>query len=384
MHMQRASVRFFFCVLLFLILAIPVSGRAVETTSVGEGKTRQEAINNGLRAAVEQVSGTLIKSGTQVSKGKLVWDKIASASSGIIKSYRVNSEGKDPITDVYEVRMTVDVDDRKLKDAMEDVLDDPRKTQIIQKTDFDNKRVVVLYKPMTGFDLPYKSKGVQTIMGYLQDALTQYGFRVFLPEQLKKIDNRLAETIVDEETAINLARQEAGDFAVVVSLDAAKKPTEDGYYVIMSTLTMKAYDVSTGAFSASVQNRGKTNSRQGDYAIQDAIARVAIKIGGEAAKSLAKKIYAKSVGPKFIELVFTNISPENGSKIEDILMDLGWETRVEQTGTYIKFEVIGQADATTVRRILKKEIRKAGLPLICTGIKSDRVDFKGKATGGFN
>ena len=371
--------------LLFLILVIPVSGRAVETTSVGEGKTRQEAINNGLRAAVEQVSGTVVRSDSQVSKGKLVWDRIASASNGIIKSYHVLSEGKDPITDVYKVQMTVDVDDRKLKDAMEDVLDDPRKTQIIQKTDFDNKRVVVLYKPMTGFDLPYKSKGVQTIMGYLQDALTQYGFRVFLPEQLKKIDNRLAETIVDEETAINLARQEAGDFAVVVSLDAAKKPTEDGYYVIMCTLTMKAYDISTGAFAASVQNRGKTISRKGDYAIQDAVARVAIKTGGEAAKNLAKKIYAVvSIKPKFIELVFTNISPENGSKVEDILIDLGWETRVEQSGTYIRFEVIGQADATTVRRIMKKEIKRAGLPLVCTGIKSDRVDFEGKTTGGYN
>ena len=88
--------------------------------------------------------------------------------------------------------------------------------------------------------------------------------------------------------------------------------------------------------------------------------------------------------PQIIELVFTNISPENSSKVEDILIDLGWETRVEQMGTYLKFEVIGQANATTVRRIMKKEIKKAGLPLFSTGIKSDRVDFEGKATGGYN
>lgn len=384
MNTKRRKGRLFLCAIWLVFFSMATTSWAVETTSVGEGKTRQEAINNGIRMAVEQALGTLVKSDTQVTNGKLIWDRIASASAGYVKNYNVLAEGKDPVTDVYKVKMAVTVDDYKLKGVVDDFLNDPRQQQIFQQTKFDERKVVVVYQPQTGFDLPYNSKGVQTIMGLIQDKLAAHGFRVFLPDQIKRIKGKSAEMVVDEATAIEIARQETGDCAVVVSLDGAKRPTSDGFYLLMCTLTLKAFDTSTGALFANVQDRDKTISRGGDYAIQDGISRTAIKIGPRAVERLVKKIVKWFSRPKYVTLIFRNISLKNQNRMEDILDELGWRIRVaSQTGKYIEFEVIGEADPSSVRKIVRKEIRKSGLPLKAGGFKGSRITFDGEATGGY-
>lgn len=376
-HLFVASICLFF-------LSMTTLCWAIETTSIGEGRTRQEAINNGIRVAVEQALGTMVKSDTQVSQGKLIWDRIASASAGYVKNYNVLAEGKDPVTDVYKVKLAVTVDDYKLKGAVDDFLNDPKQQQIFQQTKFDERKVIVVYKPQTGFDLPYDSKGVQTIMGLVQDKLAAHGFRVFLPDQIRRIKGKSAEMVVDEETAIEIARQETGDCVVIVSLDGAKRPTSDGYFLLMCTLNLKAFDTTTGALFANVQDRDKTISRGGDYAIQDGISRAAIKIGPRAVERLVKKIVQRFSGPKYITLIFRNISRKDQNHMEDILDTLGWRIRVaRQTGNYIEFEVIGEADPSSVRKIVRKEIQKAGLSLKSGEKVGSRITFDGTATGGY-
>ena len=383
--MEKGIKTGLFLVIAWLVLlSMTTVSWAAETIAIGEGRTRQEAINNGIRVAVEQALGTMVKSDTQVTNGKLIWDRIASASAGYVKNYNVLAEGKDPVTDAYKVKLAVTVDDYKLKGAVDDFLNDPRQQQIFQQTKFDERKVVVVYKPQTGFDLPYNSKGVQTIMGLIQDKLAAHGFRVFLPDQIKRIKGKSAEMVVDEETAIEIARQETGDCAVVVSLDGAKRPTSDGFFLLMCTLNLRAFDTATGALFANVQDRDKTISRSGDYAIQDGISRAAIKIGPRAVERLVKKIVKRFSGPKYITLIFRNISSKNQNRMEDILDGLGWRIRVaRQTGKYIEFEVIGEADPSSVRKIVRKEIQKAGLPLKAGEMVGSRITFGGDATGGY-
>jgi len=381
---KRGKTHLFLVVAWLAFLSMASMSWAIETTSIGEGRTRQEAINNGIRVAVEQALGTLVKSDTQVSQGKLVWDRIASASAGYVKDYNVLAEGKDPVTEIYKVKLAVNVDDYKLKGAVDDFLNDPKQQQIFQETKFDERKVIVVYLPQTGFDLPYDSKGVQTIMGLVQDKLAAHGFRVFLPDQIRRIKGKSAEMVADEETAIEIGRQETGDCVVIVSLDAAKKPTNDGFLLLMCTLNLRAFDTTTGALFANVQDRDKTISRGGDYAIQDGISRVAIKVGPRAVGNLVKKIVERFSGPKYVTLIFKNISRKNQNKMEDIMGELGWRTRVaRQTKNYIEFEVIGEADPSSVRKIVRKEIEKAELPLKAGEKVGNRITFGGEATGGY-
>ena len=93
----------------------------------------------------------------------------------------------------------------------------------------------------------------------------------------------------------------------------------------MCTLNLRAFDTTTGALFANVQDRDKTISRGGDYAIQDGISRAAIKIGPRAVGNLVKKIVKRFSGPKYVTLIFRNISMKNQNKMEDILEELGLE-----------------------------------------------------------
>jgi len=67
---------------------------AIEVTAIGEGHTRQEAINNGIRVAIEKALGTYIKSQTEISQGRLIYDRIVSASAGYVRNYKVLVERK--------------------------------------------------------------------------------------------------------------------------------------------------------------------------------------------------------------------------------------------------------------------------------------------------
>jgi len=359
---------------------------AIETTAIGEGKTRQEAINNAIRVAVEKALGTLVKSQTQVSQGKLVWDRIASASAGYVKNYDVIAEGKDPVSEQYKVKLKVDLDDHKLKSAVEEFLNDPRAQRTFQETRFDERKVIVVYQPRTGFDLPGDSKAVQTVMDLIQDRLSGYGFRVFLPDQLMRIKGKTAEMVADEKDAVDLARQEAADSVVTVSFDAAKTPTADGYNIILCTLSLKAFDTTTGELFANVQDRDKTISRGGDYGLQDGVTRAAIKVGPRTVERLVKKIVDRfsTKRAKFVSLIFRNLSPKNQDKVERLLEEIGWRYRIaRQTGKYIELEIFSEADPTSVRRTIRQTTLKAGLKVKPTEMIGSRVIFDGEDTGGY-
>ncbi len=376
------KVVFLMSLLGFLLLTSCLWAKTVIAT--GEGQTRQMAINNGIRSAVEEALGAYITSHTNVSQGKLIYDRITSASAGYVKSYNVIAEGRDPVTGTYKVKLSVVVDDIKLKSAIDEFMNNPQVQRTFINTKFDERRVVVVYIPRTGLDLPYESKAVQSVMDLIEDRLAGKGFRVFLPGTLKRIRKRAAEMVIDEETAINIARQEAGDAVVVVSFDAGKRPTEDGYWIIYATLTLKAYDVTTGELFANVQDRGKTITRGGSYGLRDGIARVAIKIGPRVVDRLVKKIVYRFSGArqKFVMVIIRNVSVPTQDKVEDVLEELGWRYRVaRQTGSYMEIEIFSEADPTSVRRVLRKAFKRRNLGLVPAEMAGSRVIFEGTYSG---
>jgi len=362
------------------------TGWAVETTAIGEGRTRQEAVNNAIRGAIEKALGTLMKSQTQVSQGKLVWDRIASTSAGYVKNYYVVAEGKDPVSDVYKVKLKVELDDHKLKTAADEFLKDPRAQRAFQQTRFDERKIIVYYVPRTDFDLPADSKGVQTVMDLIEDKLVSYGFRVFMLEKLLETREKVAETLADEKAAIDLARQEVADAIVTVSFDGTMKPTADGYNLIKVTLTLKALDLTTSEIFANVQDRDKTLARTSNYEIEDGVARAATKVGPRVVDQLTKKIVTRfsTKRAKFVLLIFRNVSPENQDRIEGILEEIGWRYRVtRQTGNYMELEVFSEADPTSVRRTIRRATLKAEIKVRPTEKIGSRIIFDGGDAGGY-
>ena len=377
--------RFMFSTLLIIIVMLwSTTSGAVEVTATGEGRTRQEAINNGTRAAIEQALGTHIKSNTEVNQGKLVFDRVATAGAGYVRNYEVLAEGRDPLSDSYRVKLRVTIDDYKLQNAVAEFIKDPRAQRTFQETKFDERKIVIRYKPRTGLDLPYDSKAVQSVIDLIEDKLIDKGFRVFQWEGVQNLRKRDAEGVTDRE--IDLERGKGYDAEVQVSFDAGKRPTSDGYLIIYATLTVKAFDVTTGEAFANVQDRGKTMSRDGNYGLADGIARAAIKVGPRVTDRLVKKIVERfsTKRAKFVSLIFKDVSSDTQFKVEEMLTDIGYRYRVAgQTGTYIEFEIFSESDPTSVRMSVKRQLRKAGLKLKPAQMAGSRITFVGSATAGF-
>ena len=55
---------------------------------MGSGTTKEDAVNNALRSAVEQAFGVFVSANTEIINDELVKDEIATVTSGNIKSYK--------------------------------------------------------------------------------------------------------------------------------------------------------------------------------------------------------------------------------------------------------------------------------------------------------
>jgi hypothetical protein len=77
------------------IMLVVVSSSALCSTLVtitGKGATREDAVNDALRTAVEKAAGVFVYSLSETKNFSLVNDKIVSASRGYVKDYRIVSE----------------------------------------------------------------------------------------------------------------------------------------------------------------------------------------------------------------------------------------------------------------------------------------------------
>jgi len=91
-----------FCVVLFLPLAI--FAQSTSTIEVdGKGQSKEQAMNDAFRNAVQQACGTTIKASTKVENYVTLEDAIVSNSQGYIKSHSIISEKQE--TNFYSVRI---------------------------------------------------------------------------------------------------------------------------------------------------------------------------------------------------------------------------------------------------------------------------------------
>ncbi|SMC95719.1 hypothetical protein [Sporomusa malonica] len=90
-----------------LLLCTPVT-LAREVTVQGYGTTRDEAINDALRNAVEQAVGTLVDSQTLVQNAEVVKDEIYTKSRGFVQDWTIVSEQRSAGQTVITARVQVD------------------------------------------------------------------------------------------------------------------------------------------------------------------------------------------------------------------------------------------------------------------------------------
>jgi hypothetical protein len=112
----------FLCLISVSIQAKVIVAKGISDIVKGEkAKTRNIALNNAKRAAVEQVAGAFVQSRTSVNDFVFAQDKIYSSSSGNISSYVILSEGVNNF-DAYEVEIEANVDVQELLSDIKQIL----------------------------------------------------------------------------------------------------------------------------------------------------------------------------------------------------------------------------------------------------------------------
>ena len=99
------------------ILAVCIAASVSAQTSVqvtGKGPSEKEAINDGFRQAIEEVSGNVVLSSVEAKRGKLTKDSIGNYSAGYVDKYEIINVTKNKSTVI--VLMDVWVKSSKMAD----------------------------------------------------------------------------------------------------------------------------------------------------------------------------------------------------------------------------------------------------------------------------
>lgn len=181
---------------------------AKEVTVDGTGPSRDDAVRDGLRLAVEQAVGTLVDSSTLVNNNQVVSDEIYTKSQGFVQDYQILKETNRGGSYTVSLRVIIDTEPnsalytrlQKLK-LIEVMLRDPRIAVIIPE-----------FRQSTA--LPSSSSEAAVIQN-----LRNAGFKYVLDaRQLRRIENNKLWRAVfdgDFETAKTLATTEQLDYIIV-------------------------------------------------------------------------------------------------------------------------------------------------------------------------
>ena len=105
-------------ILSLIILGFLLSSNSWAVVVTGSGITKEEAINNGLREAVEMYTGALVYGVTDVENYQLQKDQIISASLGYVKNYKITKTSK--IDNLILVTMDVTLSEDKITGILRD------------------------------------------------------------------------------------------------------------------------------------------------------------------------------------------------------------------------------------------------------------------------
>lgn len=101
------------------VLSLTICSWATDYPSVvmiGQGATKDEAIQDAIRNAVESATGVFVYSASEIRDFRLVKDQIVTASRGYVKDFKILAESKSE--GVFFVKLNVSVDTAAIKSAI--------------------------------------------------------------------------------------------------------------------------------------------------------------------------------------------------------------------------------------------------------------------------
>ncbi|MBU2521690.1 MAG: hypothetical protein KKD50_05620 [Proteobacteria bacterium] len=304
-----------------MLLSVPmVLGQTV--MAVGQGPSRQMAIENAKRSAVEQGVGALIDSKTKVANFQVLSDNIYSRASGYISNYNILSEGKTPDGSMNTVTIQADVQTASIES-------DLRAIGILM-AQIGNPRFMAIYIPETRSSMHRDSRVVRAAEQAINGVFARKGFvvldRMFINDVYNEIE-QAGRIDVDMDDLSALALKYKADLLLVYDVHAASKVGGESKYFggIIVEIALRAVAPATADLIA--QKSGdlyvKTIKMSGDYYDDMQAAKAADELGKAIADALigdTLAYYERSVhaGTRF-DVWFRNFSEDEIYAIVDVI-----------------------------------------------------------------
>lgn len=221
-----------------------------------KAQARDVAIQDALRNAVEQVTGTVISSSTVVENAMVVEDNIYSKAKGYVKSYSIVSEGEADGGLSYNVKIKALVRAGAIKEDVADII-----------RGAGNPRMMVL---ITERNIgQHEWSGLDVSLGVSENAIIENmrnrGFEFVDQETAEKSarrDKALAAMEGDAAAAALIGGRANAEVIVVGKAFVKEAPGVSdmlgGMKSMQATVTVKAVNTDDGKVLASVTKQGKT------------------------------------------------------------------------------------------------------------------------------
>jgi hypothetical protein len=326
------SKKFLFFVSLFFIFLVAGfahAGSAKQVVVVGtapmmgnQAQARQQALQQALRAAVEQGVGTLLDSKTMVENFQVISDKIYSQASGYVNDYKVLSEGVTPDGQMYNVTIQATVSTASIKN-------DLRAIGILRQQ-VGNPRFMTVYIPQTGSSAYRNSRAVRAAEQAINGVFARKGFvvldRMFINNVYNEIE-QAGRIDIDMDDLSALALKYRADLLLVFDVHVGVKRGGQSRYFGGVNVEVDLRAVAPATADLIAQKHGdlyvRTKKIGGDYYEDMMAAKAADAVGKAVAKALINDVVAyynraQTAGMRF-DIWLRNFSEDEIYTIIDVI-----------------------------------------------------------------
>ncbi len=392
--MRPTTPRALLLFLLLLVFCMTGIAQAKEQVTVvgtaplgtNQARAREEAMQQALRAAVEQGVGTLLDSKTKVQNARLISDKIYSQASGYVENYEILAEGPSSSGDMFTMTIQAVVSTANIKN-------DLRALGILRQQ-IGNPRFMAVYIPQTSSSSHRRSRSVRSAQQAINGVFARKGFvvldKMFINNVYSEIE-QAGRIDVDMDDLSALALKYRADLLLVYDVHVGAKRGGSSQYFGGLTVEVDLRAVAPSTADLIAQKHGdiyvRTKKIQGDYYENMMAAKAADKVGKKVAEALLGDTVAyferQIHGGSRFDIWFRNFSQSEIYSIYSVLENINGvkdlNVRQQSPGNF-QLDVNYQGKKFNLQRSLHQKLQSQNIPFQTQQAKGNRFLFFKKGT----
>ncbi len=258
-------MKFLFTLLISAFLfCLPLQAEEVNVNSSAKiynadiNRAKEQALKNVLHEALKKAVGNLLDVKTINQNYEVIKNQIYRFNSKYIIDYEVLREKQNFNKNLYEIIITANVDDEKIRQKLEAV-------RILQNS-LKKKRLLVLYHNRVPKAFPRENKAAASALDAAQQAFAEQSFRTFSEATLRQVYRSLEEEDIvgrPVDSLIALALNYDADVLVIMGMNSRPLNKQQGtFYQATAVVNFSIYDTASG------QQIAQTNVEASEFSVK--------------------------------------------------------------------------------------------------------------------